>query len=191
MYDVHNGHRDLNETSSRHDLGAGGALTLHLGAGGALTLRGEPRFRKDKESVPHHRCRLQLEPAPRAGRGTRAGRGRRTGRGGRGISVVQRLHGLLQQARYAEFRAELARAELSRTLSELWVLSFHALLAILERSGFAPDYLEMAEVVAASPWEHAFLAEVWASHEMSQGDRVAAVGRCLDTLGQLQQRRAG
>jgi hypothetical protein len=180
MYDLHNEHRDLNETSSRHDLGGGGALTLHLGGGGALTLRGEPG--SSKESRPHHRPRPQPEPCSRGERG---------GRGARGISAVQRLHGLLQQARYAEFRAELARAELSRLLSELWVLSFHALLAILECSGVAPHYLEMAEVVAESPCERAFLGEVWASHELSPGDHIPAVWRCLDTLGQLQQRRAG
>jgi hypothetical protein len=100
---------------------------------------------------------------------------------------MQRLHDLLARAEYTQFRRVLAHAELSNLLSQVYVLSFHALLAIIEGSDLARDYLEMAEAVARSPRERATLAESWATYELRRDNPAAAAQRCLSTLANVWQ----
>ena len=101
--------------------------------------------------------------------------------------TMQKLHILLKRRRYQEFCEELARAELAEEISEFYVLNFQALLAVVEGSEFASDYLEMAETVASSPYELAVLAESLAAHDLLQGKPLAAAERCLITLDQVCQ----
>jgi hypothetical protein len=115
------------------------------------------------------------ESTPGAGRGAGA-------RSACSAAAIQRLHVLLKTSRYAELRAELARAELARELPELYALSFHAVLAMAEGSGLAGDYLEMAEAAAASPYELAVIAEHLATYDLLRGDPVGAAARCVVTL---------
>jgi hypothetical protein len=103
-------------------------------------------------------------------------------RAARSSTIMQRLHGSLKARRYLEFRVELALAEATGQLSEFHVLNFHAILAVVERSEFAGDYLEMAEAVAAMPYERAVVAENRAAHELLEGNPLAAAERCLATL---------
>jgi hypothetical protein len=100
---------------------------------------------------------------------------------------MQRLHRLLDSRRHDEFRDELARAELSGRISEFHALNFHAILAALEGSETAADYLDMAEVVASSPYELAVIAENRSAHELLQGDPLAAAERCVATLDHICQ----
>lgn len=99
----------------------------------------------------------------------------------------QRLHMYLKQSRYAEFRHELARAELDGEISEFYALSFQAVLAMAEGSELAADYLEMAEAVASSPYEHAIIAEDRAAYDLLHDDPSAAAERCLATLDRVHQ----
>src|SRR5580765_6432283 len=73
----------------------------------------------------------------------------------RSFLTRQRLHIYLKTHQHAEFRHELARAELSGEISEFYALSFQAVLAMAEGSELATEYLEMAEAVASSPYERA------------------------------------
>ena len=56
-------------------------------------------------------------------------------------ATMQRLGMLTKEQRIGEARTELARAELAGELSELYVLNFQALLAMMEGSALANDYL--------------------------------------------------
>jgi tetratricopeptide (TPR) repeat protein len=100
---------------------------------------------------------------------------------------MQRLHRFLRTHRHEEFRDELARAEMAGELSEFYVLNFQAILAVMEDSEFANDYLEMAEAVAASPYELAVIAENRAAHDLLRGNPVAAAEHCLATLDHVHQ----
>jgi len=100
---------------------------------------------------------------------------------------MQRLHSLLRTRRYEELRDELVRAELAEELSEFHALNFHAILAMVEGSGFASDYLEMAEAVATSPHERAVLAETLAAYDLLRGNPSAAAERCLAALDHVCQ----
>ena len=105
----------------------------------------------------------------------------------RSSTTSQRLHEFLKTRRYEEFRDELARAELAQELSEFHALNFQAILAVIEGSEFASDYLEMAEAVAASPYERAVIAENRAAHDLLRGNPVAAAEHCLATLDRVYQ----
>ena len=101
--------------------------------------------------------------------------------------MMQTLHALLQSRKYEEFRDELARAEIAEEISEFHGLNFHAILAVVEGSEFAGDYLEMAEAVASSPYELAVIAENRAAYDLLQGNPVAAAENCLTTLDRVYQ----
>jgi len=100
---------------------------------------------------------------------------------------MQRLQLYLRTRRYDEFRGELARAEIAEELSEFYVLNYQATLAVAEGSGFAGEYLEMAEMVASSPYELAVIAETRAAYDLRQGNPVIAAERCLTTLEHVHQ----
>lgn len=119
---------------------------------------------------PKFRHRLAREPGP-----------------SHSATTMQRLHVLLKARRYGEFRDELARAEIAGELSEFYALNFQAILAMVEGSEFASDYLEMAEAVAASPHERAVLAETLAAYDLLRGRPFAAAERCLATLDHVGQ----
>lgn len=108
-------------------------------------------------------------------------------RGAQKVSIIQQLHDLLRGSRHDEFRGELARAEGAGEISEFYALSFHAILAIVEGSELASDYLEMAEAVASSPYERVVVAENWATFDLWQESPRAATERCLATLDHLYQ----
>jgi hypothetical protein len=101
--------------------------------------------------------------------------------------VMRKLHSYLDARRYDVFREVLARAELAGHISEFHALHFHAALAMAEESDLAEDYLDMAEVVAASPSELALVAETRAAHDLHQGNPLAAAERCLATIEHVQQ----
>jgi len=112
----------------------------------------------------------------------------RTGsRSAPGLTTLQRLHLLLRERRHGELRDELARAEIAGEISEFHALDLQALLAMIEGSDLAGDYLEMAEAVACSPCELAIVAEHRAAHDLLQGDPFTAAERCLDTLDHVYQ----
>lgn len=100
----------------------------------------------------------------------------------RGSSTMQKLHALLKARRYEQFRDELARAETAREISEFYAVNFQAILAVVEGSEFANDYLEMAEAVASSPYELAVSAENRAAYDLLQGNPFAAAEHCLAIL---------
>lgn len=100
----------------------------------------------------------------------------------RDSSTMQRLHALLKARRYEQFRDELARAEIAGEVSEFHALNFQAILAVVEGSVFASDYLEMAEAVASSPYELAVSAENRAAYDLLRGNPFAAAEHCLATL---------
>jgi hypothetical protein len=100
---------------------------------------------------------------------------------------MHRLHACLQARRYQEFQEELARAEIDGEISEFYALTFQALLAVVEGSELARDYFEMAEAVAASPYERAVIAENLAAYDLLQGNSFAAAERCLATLDRIHQ----
>lgn len=102
-------------------------------------------------------------------------------------ATMQRLHLYLRTRRYDAFRDELARAEIAEDLSEFYALNFQATLAVVEGSGVAEEYLEMAEAVASSPYELAVIAETRAAHDLQQGNPIAAAERCLITLEHVHQ----
>jgi hypothetical protein len=106
--------------------------------------------------------------------------------GAQRISILQRLYEFLSASRYDEFRDGLARAESEGELPEFYALSFHALLAMSERSELASDYLEMAEAVASSPYEKVIVAENRITYEVMQDSPRAAAERCRATLAHLQ-----
>jgi hypothetical protein len=93
----------------------------------------------------------------------------------------------LKTHRYAEFRHELARAELAGEISEFYALSFQAVLAMAEGSELAADYLEMAEAVASSPYERAVIAEDRAAYDLLHDNPSTAAERCLTTLDHVHQ----
>lgn len=93
----------------------------------------------------------------------------------------------LKTNRHAEFRHELARAELAGEISEFYALSFQAVLTMAEGSELAAEYLEMAEAVAASPYERAILAEDRAAYDLLHDNPSAAAERCLATLDHVHQ----
>lgn len=105
----------------------------------------------------------------------------------RSFLTRQRLHMYLKTRRYAEFRHELARAELGGEISEFYALSFQAVLAMAEGSELAAEYLEMAEAVASSPYEQAVIAEDRAAYDLLHDDPSAAAERCLATLDRIHQ----
>jgi hypothetical protein len=84
-------------------------------------------------------------------------------------------------------RDELARAELAGEISEFHALNYQAILAVVERSELASDYLEMARAAASSPYELAVIAENQATHDLLQGNPFAAAEQCLATLDQVYQ----
>lgn len=69
---------------------------------------------------------------------------------------------------YQAFRQEMLRAELSGEISEFYSLCFQAILEHVDNSGFAGDYLEMAESIAASDHERATAAKMRVSLEQLQ-----------------------
>lgn len=121
-------------------------------------------------------------PTPDHDTGRRARR-----RDPRSFLTRQRLHMYLKTHRHAEFRRELARAELAGELSEFYALSFQAVLAMAEGSELAAEYLEMAEAVASSPYEQAIIAEDRAAYDLLHDNPSAAAERCLATLDRVHQ----
>jgi len=105
----------------------------------------------------------------------------------RSSSTMQRLHNLLKTRAYEEFRSELAQAEMAGEISEFYALNSQAILAVVEGSEFASDYLEMAEAVASSPYEVAVIAENRAAYDLLQGNPLAAAEHCLATLEHVYQ----
>lgn len=105
----------------------------------------------------------------------------------RSFLTRQRLHLYLKTNRHAEFRHELARAELAGEISEFYALSFQAVLAMAEGSELAAEYLEMAEAVASSPYERAIIAEDRAAYDLLHDNPSAAAARCLATLDHVHQ----
>jgi len=101
--------------------------------------------------------------------------------------TMQRLQHLLKERRHEEFRDELARAEIAGEVSEFSALNYQAILAVVEGAEFAIDYLEMAEAVAASPYELAVIAENRAEYDLLQGNPFAAAKHCLATLDHVYQ----
>jgi hypothetical protein len=97
---------------------------------------------------------------------------------------MQRLHSLLNERRFLELREELASAEIAGEISEFCALTCQAILAVVEGSGFANDYLEMAEAVASSPYELAIIAESLATYDSSRENPSTAAERCLAILDQ-------
>jgi len=95
---------------------------------------------------------------------------------------MQRLHILLTEYRFFEFREELESAELAGEISEFCALTCQAILAIVEGSEFANDYLEMAEAVVSSPCELTTTTESLATYDSSQRNASTAVDRCLAAL---------
>jgi hypothetical protein len=102
-------------------------------------------------------------------------------------SIMQRLHSLLKTREYEEFRSELAQAEMAGEISEFYALNSQAILAVVEGSVFANEYLEMAEAVASSPYELAVIAENRAAYDLLQGNPLAAAEHCLVTLEHVHQ----
>jgi len=102
-------------------------------------------------------------------------------------TMMQKLHFLLKTHQYKQIRHELDRAELAEDLPEFYILDLRAILAMLEGSDLAGDYLELAEAVAASPREVAIAAEHRAAHELQRGDPFAAAKRCMVTLERIWQ----
>jgi hypothetical protein len=96
--------------------------------------------------------------------------------------AMQRLHILLTEHRFLEFREELESAEMAGEISEFCAFICHALLAIVEGSEFANDYLEMAEAVVSSPYEMTIIAESLATYDSSQGTPSTPTERCLAVL---------
>ncbi len=105
----------------------------------------------------------------------------------RSFLTRQRLQIYLKTNRHAEFRRELARAELAGEISEFYALSFQAVLAMAEGSELAAEYLEMAEAVASSPYEQAIIAEDRAAYDLLHDNPSAAAERCLATLDHVHQ----
>lgn len=101
--------------------------------------------------------------------------------------AMSRLGLLLKTRRYEEFREELARAEIAEEITEFHALNFQAILAMVEGSEHASDYLEMAEAVAASLCERAVLAESQAAHDLLHGNPFAAAERCLAAIDHVCQ----
>jgi hypothetical protein len=108
-------------------------------------------------------------------------------RSARSSSTMETLHTALRARRYDAFRDELARAELAGEISEFYALNYQAILAVVERSEFASNYLEMARAAASSPYELAVIAENRAAHDLLQGDPLAAATHCLATLDHVHQ----
>jgi hypothetical protein len=107
--------------------------------------------------------------------------------GTRSSSKMQSLDALLKARRYEEFRDELVRAEIAGQISEFYALNFQAILAVVEGSEFASDYLEMAAAVASSPYELAVIAENHAAYDLLQGNPLAAAEHCLAILDHVYQ----
>jgi hypothetical protein len=95
---------------------------------------------------------------------------------GRAVTTAQRLHELLTAGAYEPLRDALVHAELAGEISELHALNFHAMLAAIERSECARDYLEMAEAAAQTPSERAMVAETWATYRRSTDTAREVVG---------------
>jgi len=102
-------------------------------------------------------------------------------------TTMQRLHLLLKTQQYEQIGDELDRAEMAEEIPEFYILDFRAILAMVDGSELASDYLEMAEAVAASPRELAIAAEHRAAHELLRGDPLTAAKRCMVTLEQICQ----
>ncbi|MEO7731598.1 MAG: hypothetical protein ABIY55_11540 [Kofleriaceae bacterium] len=94
---------------------------------------------------------------------------------------------MLKTNQHDELRDEISRAEARHELSEFHALNFHALLAIIEGSDLAIDYLEMADASAGSPYELALVSESFAVYDLSNGNALSAARRCLNTLSHIQQ----
>lgn len=109
-----------------------------------------------------------------------------------GLYVALQLQ-LLQAPLAPRWRAlyrEIARAERDAEISEFHALACHALLAMAEGSGFAADYLEMAEAVAASASERAAVASARSAHDWIRA-RPSGTLRCLArALGHDHEARA-
>jgi hypothetical protein len=105
----------------------------------------------------------------------------------RNSPVMRTLHDLLKASRYSEFRDQLGRAELFGDISEFHGLNFRAILAVLEGSEHAADYLDMAEAAARSPYERAVVAENRAARDLLCGNPMEAAERCLTTLDHICQ----
>ena len=104
--------------------------------------------------------------------------------------AMQRLHILLNERRFFELREELASAEIAGEISEFCALTGQAILAVVEKSGFANDYLEMAEAVASSPYELTIIAESLAIYDSPQEKPSTAAERCLAILDRIFRLRA-
>jgi hypothetical protein len=101
--------------------------------------------------------------------------------------VAQKLYRLLENRHYHELCDELAQAEILEEISEFDALNLQAMLALIEGSEFAMEYLEMAEIVASTPRELAIVMESLAVHDLMQGSYLAAAERCVTTLEQVFQ----
>jgi hypothetical protein len=145
-----------------------------------------------REEIPHVRWGNNSDHAPALQRVPLVRWGDRANhhlgsQGARDCSAMQELHALLKARRYGDFRNELARAELAGEITEFYALNSHAILAVVEGSEFANDYLEMATAVASSPYELAVIAENRAAYDLLQGNPLAAAKHCLATLAQVYQ----
>ena len=101
--------------------------------------------------------------------------------------IMRTLHDLLKMNRYFEFRSRLGHAELFGHISEFHGLNFRAILAVLEGSPHAVDYLDMAEAAARSPYERAMIAENRAAYDLLCGNPIEAAERCLVALDHICQ----
>jgi hypothetical protein len=105
--------------------------------------------------------------------------------GARTAGPTHRLYKPLHIFMCAEFRSELARAEIADEISEFCALSFQAILAIAEGSEFAIDYLEMVEAAAASAFDSAIVTSIQNTYDLVRRDPSIAAERCLTLIGQL------
>ena len=71
-----------------------------------------------------------------------------------------------------QLERRLARAELDGEISEFCSLSLRSVVAMLEGSEFAADYLGMAEAVAVSPHERAFVTSTRLLYDLLHRRRV-------------------
>jgi hypothetical protein len=84
---------------------------------------------------------------------------------------------------YNALHGEVARVELRGEISEFHALNLRAILAIMEGSEFASDYLEMAESVASSDRERTIVASTRTACERIRAHR-STVTECLPpTIG--------
>lgn len=69
-----------------------------------------------------------------------------------------------------EFQDELTRAELAGEISEFYALGVQAIFSLAYSSGFAPDYLGMAEFVIRNDSERAVMGQWRALQQLVEAD---------------------